>query len=248
MNPNVNCTDIRPLFHAYVDNELDVVRSLDVEQHLQQCPNCAAARRSVLALRSALQHNDLNRRAPEGLRRSIRHMARAADQRQSTLSITVWRWLAGSAVTIALLTLLLRPAGLSDQDGLLNEAVSSHVRSLMAEHLTDVTSTDQHTVKPWFNGKLDFAPTVKDFTADGFPLIGGRLDYLDQQTVAALVYRHNKHIINVFVWPDTTTAPATEKDLRGFSVIRFTAGGLRYCLVSDLNQKELNDLADLLKK
>ena len=123
----------------------------------------------------------------------------------------------------------------------MNEAVANHVRSLQAEHLTDVASTDQHTVKPWFNGKLDFAPEVRDFASQGFPLVGGRLDYLNGRAVAALVYQRNKHLINVFVWPSADThaeKPAKEKHL-GYSIISRDANGLRYCLVSDLNEKEL---------
>ena len=129
-----------------------------------------------------------------------------------------------------------------------SEIVSAHLRSLQAGHLTDVISTDQHTVKPWFNGKLDFAPNVQDFVAQGFPLVGGRLDYLRNQVVAALVYRHNKHVINVFVWPDAAAATAKTENLRGYFVINCGANGLHYCLVSDLNEKELGGLAALLMK
>jgi len=246
----MNCSEIRPLFHAYVDHELDVVRSVEMEQHLKNCPTCATARRSVLAMRTALQQNNLSYRAPDSLRRSVRQITREVAPVPSIKAgvSALWRWLAIGATACTLLLLVLHPVG--GNDPLLEEAVSSHVRSLMAEHLMDVASTDQHTVKPWFNGKLDFAPEVKDFTAEGFPLIGGRLDYLDHQVVAALVYRHGKHVINVFVWPQTGSGskPAQAENLRGYSVINCNVGGLRYCLVSDLNAKELNDLADLLIK
>ena len=246
----MNCAEIGPLFHAYIDNELDLVRSLDVEQHLKTCAGCAAARRSVLALRSALQQNNLAYRAPAALRQRVRQIAGGpAGGKSLAAGVNAWwRWLAIGATGFALVLLVLRPAGMPEGESLLNEAVSSHVRSLMAEHLTDVTSTDQHTVKPWFNGKLDFAPNVKDFVAQGFPLVGGRLDYLGTQMVGALVYRHNKHVINVFVWPDTMSAPAKTENLRGYSVINCSANGLHYCLVSDLNEKELGDLAAFLVK
>jgi anti-sigma factor RsiW len=117
----------------------------------------------------------------------------------------------------------------------------------MGEHLTDVASSDQHTVKPWFNGKLDFAPSVQDFTARGFPLVGGRLDYLNGRAVAALVYRRNKHFINVFVWPTASTSrgKAVTDNRRGYSMINCELNGLHYCFVSDLNANELTELANL---
>src|SRR5207249_1188170 len=147
----------------------------------------------------------------------------------------------------AVLAIHIPRAGHPERDLAMTEAVGSHVRSLMAEHLTDVASSDQHTVKPWFNGKLDFAPEVKDFAAQGFPLVGGRLDYLNGRAVAALVYRRNKHFINVFVWP-AQNAGNGKSDLqkhRGYSVINRDADGLRYCAVSDLNEKELAELENL---
>ena len=132
---------------------------------------------------------------------------------------------------------------------MLREVMAGHVRSLQAEHLTDVASSDQHTVKPWFAGKLDFSPNVRDFAEQGFPLIGGRLDYLQGREVAALVYRRNKHVINVFVWPSATLErTAQTESLKGYSIVNFDASGLRYCLVSDLNAKELNELAGLMGK
>jgi anti-sigma factor RsiW len=119
----------------------------------------------------------------------------------------------------------------------------------MAGHLTDVVSSDQHTVKPWFNGKLDFAPDVKDFAAQGFPLVGGRLDYLDGHDVSALVYRRNQHTINIFVWPANRAGAANDgENYRGYNLVYRDLNGLRYALVSDLNKNELNQLADLIGK
>jgi anti-sigma factor RsiW len=130
---------------------------------------------------------------------------------------------------------------------LVGEVLSSHVRSLMANHLTDVVSTDLHTVKPWFNGRLDFSPTVKDFEEEGFPLIGGRLDYIDKRPVAALVFRHRQHLINLFTWP--TDRGKEEKVQRlsqqGYSVFHWTKAGMEYWVVSDLNTEELQELVRL---
>jgi anti-sigma factor RsiW len=244
----MNCDEIHSLFHAYIDGELDLVHSLEVEGHVKSCAACAAAKRSLLSLRSALRQGDLAYRAPESLRRQVRRIARGANEEEPSRreGNYLWRWLAIGATGFAVITLLLRPAGMSERDRFLNDAVGSHVRSLMVEHLTDVASSDRHTVKPWFDGKLDFAPDVKDFAAQDFPLVGGRLDYLNGRAVAALVYRRNKHLINVFVWPSRNAGDGGTGTLRGYSVINRDARELHYCLVSDLNEKELRDLADLL--
>jgi anti-sigma factor RsiW len=163
--------------------------------------------------------------------------------------LLLWNSVAFGATAFALLAVIIRP-GVNESDQLMGEAVSSHVRSLMADHLTDVSSSDQHTVKPWFNGKLDFAPNVKDFAAQGCPLVGGRLDYLGGRPVAALVYRHNKHFINVFVWPagNAATGRSGVEHRRGYAIMTREAEGLRYCLVSDLNQQELVEFAGWLAR
>ncbi len=248
----MNCAEIRLLLHACADGELDLVRSLDVERHLKTCAACAAEKGSLQSLRSALQSKDLAYRAPDSLRKKVRQLARASGKeiqsRENNL-LWLWKWLACGATAVAVLTILLRPAGISRHDSLMSEAVASHVRSLMAEHLTDVASSDQHTVKPWFDGKLDFAPDVKDFAAQGFPLVGGRLDYLNGRAVAALVYRHNKHLINVFVWPAANAGLTQEtENYHGYNVITRDADGFHYCLVSDMEEKGLAQLAGLLGK
>ena len=246
----MNCAESRLLLHAHADGELDVAHSLELEQHLKTCSGCAAEKKSLHSLKAALRHSSLRYDAPESLRRKVRRMGRVPEnetRRSLFQSLLLWRSLAFSAAALALAAILWQ-TGISGRDTLSNEAVASHVRSLMAEHLTDVASSDQHTVKPWFNGKLDFAPEVKDFAAEGFSLVGGRLDYLNGRAVAALVYRHDKHFINVFVWPVAAASSGTEKveNRRGYSVITRETNALRYCLVSDLNEKELTELARLL--
>jgi anti-sigma factor RsiW len=246
----MNCAESRLLLHAHADDELDVAHSLELERHLKTCSDCAAENKSLRSLKAALREPSLLHRAPASLRRDVERMTdtpRAETQPRFNV-LLLWKFLAFGAAAVALLTIILRPGGISEHGELLNEAVSSHVRSLMVQHLTDVASSDQHTVKPWFDGKLDFAPQgVKDFAAQGFPLVGGRLDYLRGRAVAALVYQRNKHFINVFVWPETMAASAKEEidNLRGYSIVNRQAGGFHYCLVSDLNEKELLELAKL---
>jgi anti-sigma factor RsiW len=244
----MNCAESQLLLHAHADGELGAAHSLDLERHLKSCPACASAKESVDSLKAALRQSSLRYNAPASLRKAVQGMARAEGRagRPRFFSLLLWKSLAFGATAVALWAILLRPVGIS-QSALLNEAVASHVRSLMAEHLTDVASSDQHTVKPWFNGKLDFAPRVEDFAAQGFSLVGGRLDYLNGRTVAALVYRRNKHVINIFVWP-ASHASHGKPDVqthRGYSVINREIDGLHYCLVSDLNEKELTELANL---
>jgi len=246
----MNCQEIHPLLHAYVDSELDLMPSLEVDRHLKACAACAAMKRSLESLRSTLRNADLAWRAPEALRARIRESISPApaETRPRGIRPWVWQWIALGSIGFAILMLILQPVGISDRDRLADEAISSHVRSLMPGHLMDVASSDQHTVKPWFNGKLDFAPDVKDFAAQGYPLIGGRLDYINGQTVAALVYRRNQHTINVFVWPVKKVARETTEERRGYNVLNRDVNGLHYCVVSDLNAKELGEFANLIGK
>jgi len=248
----MNCTDIRRLLHAHVDGELDAANSLELERHLKTCAACAAEAKSIRSLSDALQQAPaLYSRAPGSLRAQVRQLAGVPKVERRSLRqdlVLLWKYLAFGTAAVVVFAFLLHPLMTSGGDRLLDEAVSGHIRSLMAEHLVDVASTDQHTVKPWFDGKLDFAPDVKDFAAEGFPLVGGRLDYLGGRAVAALVYRHNKHYINVFVWPSGEGQKPQTTSLRGYSIINTTVRGLRYCFVSDLNARELGDLAGLCGK
>ncbi len=248
----MNCAESRLFLHAHADGELDVANSLELERHLKTCAACGAEKKSLNSIKVALRQSSLRYDAPDSLRKGVRRMARASGNETHPRlfpSLLLWKSLAFGATAVALLAILFRPE-ISERDQMLNEAVASHVRSLMAEHLTDVASSDQHTVKPWFNGKLDFAPDVKDFAAEGFPLVGGRLDYLKGRPVAALVYRRNKHFINVFAWPagHTGSGKAAIDNRRGYSVINRETNGLHYCLVSDLNKKELAELANLFER
>lgn len=164
-----------------------------------------------------------------------------------------WRWPgwgyagAGFACGIVVSAIVALTAGAArNTENMEAELTGNHVRALMANHLTDVASSDQHTVKPWFQGKLDYSPPVQDLTAQGFPLVGGRLDYLSGRAVAALIYRRHDHLINVFVWPDSGNSQRTLSARQGYSVFHWRSNGMQYWAVSDLNPAELQTLAGLL--
>lgn len=249
----MNCAEIHLVLHAYVDGELDVMHSLEVQKHIQECAACGAKAASLKSLHEALAEGELAYHAPASLRNRVRQMAPASNgQEESRPAHGQWLWklLALGATGVAIMLMVLRPAGISqngEADELTREAVSCHVRSLMPGHLMDVVSSDQHTVKPWFDGKVDFAPEVKDFAPQNYPLAGGRLDYLDGRTVAVLVYRHNKHVINVFIWPSTNrnNSEGQIESYNGYLIIRREFGGFHYYCVSDMDETGMEQFAGL---
>jgi anti-sigma factor RsiW len=237
----------------FLDDELDPVASREISQHLDSCPSCTAALDRQRKLGESLKRELEYHRAPDLLRARVERDVRTStriDGARSRPAARPWRWLSVAAAVITVVggTWLVATLPRNAAELTAREAVSGHVRSLMANHLTDVASTDQHTVKPWFAGKLDFSPPVTDFAGAGYPLVGGRLDYLEGHPVAALVYGHNKHTINVFVWPVPSAregfAPALTK--QGYHVIHGAHDGMAYWVVSDLNPEELAGFARML--
>lgn len=252
----MKCSEIKTLSNAYADRELELVRSAEVERHLSGCRSCSQEVENVRALSSALKSPELYFRAPTNLRTNIlaatvgktntaQKPRRVDDERSSGIH---WlRWLIPvAAAAVVFLAVTFVPSGNSR---LTEEVVAGHVRSMMANHLTDIASSDQHTVKPWFDGKVDFAPPIVDLAEHGFPLIGGRLDYLQNRSVAAAVYQRQKHVINLFIWPAAGNRNTRKKVgvARGYNVISWEASGMSYCAVSDLNAAELREFAELLK-
>jgi len=238
----MNCQQAKPLIDPYADGELEAAAVLELEKHLQSCSACASAWRNLQRLQKTLKQDALYFTAPDELRRRIKSElpfpAEAVPLRHA------WNWLtavmSGAAACLALLlaVTLTRP---SSEQPLAQEIVSSHIRSLMANHVMDVVSTDQHTVKPWFNGKLDFSPPVKNLAAQEFPLIGGRLDYIGGRGVAALIFQRHKHVINLFIWParEKDSQPASLTPIQGYNIIHWCDAGTTFWAVSDLNEKEL---------
>ncbi len=241
----MTCDDARLLLHAYLDDELDVTQSAAMERHLADCAACAAERREFGRLRQALAQPALYRRAPDALRRTW-EMPAAASSAARPRRALAWAAAAGFAGALALSApaWLWLVRGAESPAALVDEAISGHLRSLQPQHLMDVVSTDQHTVKPWFEGKLDFAPRVKDLADQGFPLAGGRLDAIGGRSVAALVYRRRMHAINLYQWPvDGPDAPPSTTQRHGYTVIDWRQDGMRYLVVSDLNDGELRQFA-----
>lgn len=250
----MNCEETGELIDAYADGELDLVSSLSVERHMKVCEDCLRAHQNLKALRSLMHDESLYFRASAGLRKNITSALRAEVKSERRLPLASWRWLAAAAsvafVAIAALTFVQRPKGTSPEDLVAQEVVSSHVRSLMEpHHSVDVPSSDQHTVKPWFNGKLDFSPSVENPVDQGFPLVGGRLDYLAGRSVAALVYQRHQHYINLFIWPSTDARELAEKSMgrQGYNLIHFNKSGMEYWVISDLNEAELRQFVEIIQ-
>jgi anti-sigma factor (TIGR02949 family) len=240
----MSCEYVERDLDAYLDRELDTESAMAVRDHLS---GCAVCRRQV-AEREALSR--LVRTAPYY---SAPDRLRARVLAQTTRSKSVRRALAWAAAAVVVVSVgagmsLLRSAS-TRGDAIADEVVNSHVRSLMANHLFDVQSTDQHTVKPWFLGKLDFSPPVFDLASIEFPLVGGRLDYIGGRPVAALVYQRQKHTINVFISPerDDTFARDYVRSVRGFHIHHWIRDAMSFWAVSDLNDAELTELVKALQ-
>lgn len=250
----MSCPERNDLIEAYADGELDLASSLEIERHLADCKDCEAVLKNHQALRSALGGASLYYDAPSRLSSRVRAAVRQQEKVFGVSPFPAWRWFALAAPVVSLAILgwaLVTVSRMPSPGDLLNqEIVSAHVRSLMGAHLTDFPSSDQHTVKPAFSGRIDFSPEVKDLASEGFALLGGRLDYLDRRPVAALIYQRRKHLINLFIWPseDGVRESAVETGLRGYNLIRWTRSGMHYSAVSDLNLSELRSFQQALQE
>ena len=241
------CTEAEPLLGACLDGELDAKTALGIEQHLSGCDACSSAYRKLECLRDEIVALELDWSAAVDLR-----PLRASIRRRNHPSWLQRAWprsLLLAAATAALLLVVFLPGRLPlTNSGIERQIVDNHVRSLMAEHLVDVPSSDRHTVKPWFQGKLGFSPAVPDLAADGFVLLGGRLDVIGARPSAAIVYKRQNHVINLWITSRDGIGRGSElTNLDGYNLIRWQQNGMAYWAVSDLNVAELRQFAALIR-
>ena len=232
-----DCLEMQLLVQADLDGELDPEGAARVAAHLAGCPACARLQPDLQGVSTALRRDWPQHAAPAGLRAAVT----PKPVRVFGLRPTKGGWVAGLALAASLALAVLPPAS----DGVGMELVSGHIRALQPGHLIDVVSTDRHMVKPWFEGRVDFAPPVHDFAAEGFRLSGGRLDSIGGRTVAVLVYHHDRHPVDLYVWPGRRTAATMAEERLGYVVVGWAADGLEYRAVSDIPQSDLRRLAGL---
>jgi anti-sigma factor RsiW len=244
----MNQTHLGDALHAYVDNELSVERALEVRAHLASCPACRQDFERVRALRDVLQRTLKPAEPSAAFLKKLRQSVRRAQPVPWKRRGARLAWMAGPIAAAALVGFFV-VSSMRPVEDFTGEVVAAHLRSLQADHLTDVVSSDRHTVKPWFEGKVPFSLPVHDFREQGFVLEGGRLDYLGGQPVAALVYRAGRHAINAFVWPakGIQESPPQAETRKGIQSLRWVSGGMSWWLVSDIESPELQHLAALLQ-
>ena len=246
----MTCDEAEVLLHALIDDELDAGNAHEVESHIAGCPRCAAALRDYREMSKAIAEAGVTYTAPAALRQRIEAalpQPRAVPNRRAVLHVFAMGSAVSALAATGLVAIVLRN---DDAERIQSEVVSAHLRSLQAGHLTDVISTDQHTVKPWFNGRLDVSPPVIDLTAQGFTLIGGRLDYVDARAIGAVVYKRRQHVINLFVSQTGNNERRGAKidTVQGFNIRHWSDHGLNYWAVSDLAKDELAEFGEKFER
>ena len=252
----MNCNEAGTLVATYADGEIDSLQGRSIEQHLRGCAACTAKHQGVLALRAQIRAEVPYFMAPAALRERVRALvanARDVAPTRPRAARERWRWLTGGALAGCTATMLAWVLGTAVLDWRANEdvaleAVATHVRATLNNHLIEVASSDQHTVKPWLSARLDYSPPVQDLANEGFALSGGRLDTLDKHRVATLVYRYRQHTIDVFVRPESAHAPSALRTVRGFNVAHATGSGMDWLAVSDVSADVLTAFVDRLAR
>jgi anti-sigma factor RsiW len=249
----MNHDEAARLLGPYQDGELDLTTCLKLEEHMAGCPECQQKLTGERELVGLVQAEAPRFKASPFLKTRIQAALR--EQKSSPAALPWWKqlssaWVYSGLATVAALLIILAVGAFSAEriPALAQDAIANHVRSLQVDHLMDVASTDQHTVKPWFAGKLDYSPQVVDLTPSGYPLIGGRLDVLDHRNVAAIIYQRRKHYINLFIWPTgAETLHGRLYSENGYHALGWTKGGMNYCAVSELGEKELRDFVQMIQ-
>ncbi len=241
----MTCAECRELLNAYLDDELPRPELDAVREHLSACPRCAGEYDVLAATSHQLQEGLVRHPAPDVLKARIRTALAKPDafEPRPTARRTPWPWLAAAGLVIAIVSSGITFGAMQRRDSgeLEHELLASHIRSLMPGHLTDVVSSNQHNVKPWFNGRVDASPSVPQLDSIGFPLVGGRLDYVEDRPVPVIVYARRQHLINVYSWPIATresTAPRVTTD-HGYHMAEWRADGFELWAVSDVDVPDL---------
>jgi anti-sigma factor RsiW len=246
----MNCFSAEPMLEAALDGELDVNQQFQLRGHLENCASCRAAYANLQRLHEDLRSEALYYHAPDSLKQRVLTTLRENPDSHGTRAPWPWKWIAVAASVLLIVSisanLQLSQREIPETQLIAQDVLSGHVRSLLTRHQVDVISSDRHTVKPWFGDKLDFSPDVKDLAAQGFPLVGGRVDYINRRPVAALVFQRSKHVINLFTWPAGSTATA-RRSQDGYHVVAWTKDGMAYWAASDLNLQELEQFCRLYK-
>jgi anti-sigma factor RsiW len=240
------CSRWELMLHGFIDGELDAAHSLELEQHLATCPECAGQLERFQVLKQVVSQKGVRWRTPDHVRAQVLAAIVHEAEKEARPVVSRWdrvfglirQWLFVPSLAALAASLFLVLGPIQNRTSIQEEVVAGHVRSMLANHLTDVATSDQHTVKPWFNGKIDFSPPVVDLASQGFPLAGGRVDYIDGRVVAALIYRRRGHVINLFVWPAAPAATtATARD--GYNIEHWSKDGLTFWAVSDATADEI---------
>ena len=236
----MTCEEARPLIDAYLDRELDLSTALGMERHLETCPVCSDAYRKGELLHAEIEKADLNFASDEMLKRVRESVERRASGGRPVAKSSAWRYAsyvgAAAAVVVVASFLTMRFAGRGNSID--NEIVDIHLRSLIGDHLIDVPSSDRHTVKPWFQGRIDYSPPVPDLREAGFALAGGRVDVIEGRKAAALIYKRRDHVINLWIMPGSGPVEGM-REIHGYRVMAWASDGMEYRAVSDVDPAEL---------
>jgi len=261
----LRCEDAQEVIDAFVDGETHAVTRLEIGEHLQVCSLCSITHQNRVVLRSLIRRRAAGRytrgryslcdEAPVHLERRIRSALRTEIRSKANLRSRTRRWIVPAAaialIAVSALSIILAVWRRHSSEHLLTrEIISRHVRSFMRDHLTDVLSSDEHTLESWFTSRLDFAPSVENLADKEFALLGARIEHLGNRPIAVLVYRRQEHIINLFIWPSGNASDSADKTMtyQGYHLVFWARLGMDCWAVSDLDADELREFARVFQE